>query len=289
MRVKPQDDRPGEPADRIIASLTDLAGALGRLNDLIAQRLGIAQTDLLCLHVLNRAGARTAGALGSRLGRSTGAVTHMIDRLEKAGYVQRKPDPQDRRRVLVEAFAPGLERIASFYEDGRPQPPPDGHLHRRPARRDLCLPSGQLRQHRRRVRPADPVARAPPSGGTGGRGERGATGSGARPQLGCPCCPPKPLESHVFPCPALCGQGEAGPGTPGPGAAQPQDLEVPHGHRLAGRATALAPVHGRHHRPQRPHAPAAHRSGQRRPRCRRGRAAHQSGCADHRLDRQGPR
>ncbi|MFD7334537.1 MarR family winged helix-turn-helix transcriptional regulator [Streptomyces violascens] len=40
----------------------------------------------------------------------------MIDRLEKAGYVQRKPDPQDRRRVLVEAFAPGLERIASFYE-----------------------------------------------------------------------------------------------------------------------------------------------------------------------------
>lgn len=116
MRVNHQDDQPGEPADRIIASLTDLAGALGRLNDLIAQRLGIAQTDLLCLHVLNRAGACTAGALGSRLGRSTGAVTHMIDRLEKAGYVQRKPDPQDRRRVLVEAFAPGLERIASFYE-----------------------------------------------------------------------------------------------------------------------------------------------------------------------------
>jgi len=115
MPVKPQDHQ-NELASQIIASMTDLAGALGRLNDLIAQQLGIAQTDLLCLHVLNRAGASTAGALSAELGRTTGAVTHMIDRLEKAGYVRRKPDPRDRRRVLVEAFAPGLERIASFYD-----------------------------------------------------------------------------------------------------------------------------------------------------------------------------
>jgi len=116
MPVKPQDDQHDELADQIITSMTDLAGALGRLNDLIAQHLGIAQTDLLCLHVLNRAGASTAGALSSQLGRTTGAVTHMIDRLEKAGYVRRQPDPKDRRRVVVEASAPGLERIASFYE-----------------------------------------------------------------------------------------------------------------------------------------------------------------------------
>lgn len=116
MPVKPHDDHADELADRIVTSMTDLAGALGRLNDLIAQHLGIAQTDLLCLHALDRAGTSTAGALSSQLGRTTGAVTHMIDRLEKAGYVQRKPDPQDRRRVLVEASPPGLERIASFYE-----------------------------------------------------------------------------------------------------------------------------------------------------------------------------
>jgi DNA-binding MarR family transcriptional regulator len=116
MPVKPQDDQSNELANLIIAAMTDLAGALGRLNDLIAQQLGIAQTDLLCLHLLNRAGASTAGALSARLGRTTGAVTHMIDRLEKAEYVRRRPDPRDRRRVLVEASAPGLERIASFYE-----------------------------------------------------------------------------------------------------------------------------------------------------------------------------
>lgn len=124
MPVKPPDDQANrtelagqhELADRIIASMTDLAGALGRLNDLIAQQLGIAATDLLCLHVLNRAGATTAGALSVQLGRTTGAVTHMIDRLEQAGYVRRRADPQDRRRVLVEALAPGLERIASYYD-----------------------------------------------------------------------------------------------------------------------------------------------------------------------------
>ncbi|MEV0196698.1 MarR family transcriptional regulator [Nonomuraea sp. NPDC050691] len=116
MPVKPHDDHTDELGDRIVASMTDLAGALQRMNDLIAQHLGIAQTDLLCLHALDRAGASTAGALSSQLGRTTGAITHMIDRLEKAGYVRRKPDPQDRRRVLVEASAPGLERIASFYK-----------------------------------------------------------------------------------------------------------------------------------------------------------------------------
>ncbi|MFC5186879.1 MarR family winged helix-turn-helix transcriptional regulator [Actinomadura harenae] len=105
-----------DPAGRIIEAMTDLAGALGRFNDLIAQRLGIATTDLLCLHVLNRAGASTAGALSTQLARTTGAVTHMLDRLEKAGYVQRMQDPQDRRRVLVEASPEGLERIAALYE-----------------------------------------------------------------------------------------------------------------------------------------------------------------------------
>ena len=115
MPVKSQDGQ-NELASQVIASMTELGGALGRLNDLIAQQLGIAQTDLLCLHVLNRAGASTAGTLSAQLGRTTGAVTHMIDRLEKAGYVRRRPDPRDRRRVLVEALAPGLERIASFYD-----------------------------------------------------------------------------------------------------------------------------------------------------------------------------
>nr|WP_281250094.1 MarR family transcriptional regulator [Nonomuraea jiangxiensis] len=113
---------------------------------------------MLCLHALDRAGASTAGALSSQLGRTTGAVTHMIDRLEKAGYVRRKPDPQDRRRVLVEASASGLERIASLYGYRCPQSPDDGHPFSQPTGDDPELPSEQLRRRHRRVRTLDPAA-----------------------------------------------------------------------------------------------------------------------------------
>ncbi|MGN9842479.1 MarR family winged helix-turn-helix transcriptional regulator [Nonomuraea sp. H19] len=116
MDVKPQDEQADALADRIVLAMTDLAGAMGRLNDLIAQQAGVGPTDLLCLHTLNREGASTAGALSARLGRTTGAVTHMIDRLEKAGFVRRRPHPEDRRSVMVEAVPEALGKIASLYE-----------------------------------------------------------------------------------------------------------------------------------------------------------------------------
>ena len=43
-----------------------------------------------------------AGRLGELTGLTTGAVTGIIDRLEKAGYVKRASDPADRRRTIVE-------------------------------------------------------------------------------------------------------------------------------------------------------------------------------------------
>ncbi|MGR6913236.1 MarR family winged helix-turn-helix transcriptional regulator [[Actinomadura] parvosata] len=104
-----------ELADGIVLAMTDLAGALGRLNDLIAQRSGVGPTDLLCLHTLNRLGPSTAGVLSARLGRTTGAITQMIDRLQKAGFVRRRPNPEDRRSVVVEAVPEALARIAELY------------------------------------------------------------------------------------------------------------------------------------------------------------------------------
>ncbi|MGW3346847.1 MarR family winged helix-turn-helix transcriptional regulator [Nonomuraea rubra] len=104
-----------ELADGIVRAMTDLAGAMGRLNDLIAQRSGVGPTDLLCLHTLNREGPSTAGALSARLGRTTGAITQMIDRLQRAGFVRRRPNPEDRRSVVVEAVPDALTRIAALY------------------------------------------------------------------------------------------------------------------------------------------------------------------------------
>jgi DNA-binding MarR family transcriptional regulator len=69
---------------------------------LAAERLGVSETDLHCLNIIENSGGLSAGELAVRSGLSTGAVTGVIDRLERAGYARRVPDPTDRRRVRVE-------------------------------------------------------------------------------------------------------------------------------------------------------------------------------------------
>src|SRR4029450_6587237 len=69
----------------------------------IADRSGLHVHELRCLNVLAQAGPLTAGELGQQLGLgTTGAVTRMVDRLERAGYVHRQIDPRDRRRVIIQ-------------------------------------------------------------------------------------------------------------------------------------------------------------------------------------------
>src|ERR671931_2663089 len=68
----------------------------------VADVLGLHITDHKCLDLLHRFGAMPAGKLGELTGLTTGAVTGIIDRLEKAGYARRTNDPKDRRRTIVE-------------------------------------------------------------------------------------------------------------------------------------------------------------------------------------------
>jgi len=63
--------------------------------------LSLAPTDLVCMCLLQLNGPATPGFLAEMTGLTTGAVTGMVDRLERCGYVHREPDPTDRRRVIV--------------------------------------------------------------------------------------------------------------------------------------------------------------------------------------------
>jgi DNA-binding MarR family transcriptional regulator len=69
--------------------------------------MSLAPTDLVCMCLLQLHGPATPGWLAEMTGLTTGAVTGMVDRLERAGYVSRGPDPQDRRKVIV---TPDLRR-----------------------------------------------------------------------------------------------------------------------------------------------------------------------------------
>jgi len=99
----------------------------------IADTLGLHITDHKSMDFIYRFGAMPAGKLAELTGLTTGAVTGVIDRLEKAGYVKRVNDLKDRRRTIVEPtrnkklekkleliFAPlsrRMDRLLSSYAD----------------------------------------------------------------------------------------------------------------------------------------------------------------------------
>jgi DNA-binding MarR family transcriptional regulator len=108
-------------------SARHLTNQNGLYTDAAAARLGLNRTDLECLSIVHLAGPVTAGDLAETTGLTTGAITGVIDRLEKGGYVARQADPNDRRRVIVTAgaergravgalFAPMQQAIEQLYE-----------------------------------------------------------------------------------------------------------------------------------------------------------------------------
>src|ERR1700759_5382362 len=72
------------------------------LHTAIAERLGLNPSDHKCADLLMaESGVSTPGRLAELTGLSTGAITGVLDRLERAGFVGREADPSDRRRTLV--------------------------------------------------------------------------------------------------------------------------------------------------------------------------------------------
>ncbi|GLY69155.1 MarR family winged helix-turn-helix transcriptional regulator [Amycolatopsis taiwanensis] len=83
----------------------------------IADQMGLSGTDHKALDLAARAeGPLTAGRIAQLTGLSTGAVTGVIDRLERAGFVRRVRDTEDRRKVLVEILPVDEEKYAPLFE-----------------------------------------------------------------------------------------------------------------------------------------------------------------------------
>jgi DNA-binding MarR family transcriptional regulator len=100
--------------DELISEFRISGNQDSAFDNLAAERLGVNRTDLHCLNIIENSGGLTAGELSAEAGLTTGAVTGVIDRLERTGYARRLPDPADRRRVKVEVtpeFYRRAERI----------------------------------------------------------------------------------------------------------------------------------------------------------------------------------
>jgi DNA-binding MarR family transcriptional regulator len=94
----------------------------------VADHLGMNRTDMRCVDLIDQAGGMTAGELARAAGLTSGAVTAVVDRLERAGVARRVADPSDRRRVRIEVtpklweltgplMAPFIEESAKILDD----------------------------------------------------------------------------------------------------------------------------------------------------------------------------
>lgn len=81
----------------------------------VANVAGIANSDLECMDILYLEGRVTAGRLAEVTGLTTGAITGVVDRLEKAGFVRRERDEADRRKVFIAVVPETAKRIGQLY------------------------------------------------------------------------------------------------------------------------------------------------------------------------------
>ncbi|MER6358514.1 MarR family transcriptional regulator [Streptomyces sp. NPDC001634] len=127
--------RSGRDRAELIAAIEDAVrdnGGRGQLlHQAIAERFGLNPTDLKCVDLARSEPRLTAGRLAEITGMSTSATTAVLDRMEKAGFIERVRDPADRRRVIVAstgrreqelttAFAPlrdAMTAVLESYED----------------------------------------------------------------------------------------------------------------------------------------------------------------------------
>jgi DNA-binding MarR family transcriptional regulator len=93
----------------LVARLLRIHLLFGRLLDEVTSREGLSDTDYLVLALIQRSpGAGSPTHIADVLGRSTGGMTLTVDRLASMGWVTRSPDPNDRRRVLLQLTPDGL-------------------------------------------------------------------------------------------------------------------------------------------------------------------------------------
>jgi DNA-binding MarR family transcriptional regulator len=102
---KDEDNVTAELIDEVGSELDELRRSGDQLDEAVALQFGLNRTDLRCLAILYRRGRVAAGELADESGLTPGAITTVLDRLERGGYANRVADPSDRRRVLVVSTA----------------------------------------------------------------------------------------------------------------------------------------------------------------------------------------
>ncbi len=114
---------PDRDKDELLRQLGDAMRRMGAQSVLssaaMAKHFGLHPTDLEVLDLIFLRETVTAGALAAATGLTSGSVTALVDRLVARGYVARRRDEADRRRVLISVERAATAPIEAAYEPRR--------------------------------------------------------------------------------------------------------------------------------------------------------------------------
>ncbi len=104
---------------RTLMAVRDYGVNLTQFRNAMSEWAGLNATDMECLRLLFQKGTATPTELARHTGLTSGATTAMLDRLEKVGLIERRPNPNDRRGTLIAPEKSSAEKMASWFESAR--------------------------------------------------------------------------------------------------------------------------------------------------------------------------
>jgi MarR family transcriptional regulator, organic hydroperoxide resistance regulator len=114
----PQPNLPSATAsDRIVLEIRRFIAGSIFFNTQAAEKVGLGLTDMQMINLLELHGPSTPRQLSLWTGLSSGGITVALDRLEKAGFIRRQPNPADRRSLLVTVVPAPFKKLSGIYED----------------------------------------------------------------------------------------------------------------------------------------------------------------------------
>ena len=104
---------------RALAAVRDYGVHLTLFRNAVSDWAGLNVSDMECLRLLFLKGVASPSELARHTGLTSGATTAMLDRLEKAGLIERQPNLDDRRGTLIAPVKSSAEKVASWFESAR--------------------------------------------------------------------------------------------------------------------------------------------------------------------------
>ena len=104
---------------RALMAVRDYGVNLTQFRNAMSEWAGLNATDMECLRLLFQKGVATPSELARYTGLTSGATTAMLDRLEKADLIERRPNPDDRRGTLIAPEKSSSAKMASWFGSAR--------------------------------------------------------------------------------------------------------------------------------------------------------------------------